>query len=232
MTAGRRKAKRGSEPRAKGASGSRESPGRLLVAGPVRILLDQRIASIHGTPMRLTRTVFDLLVYLVVARGRSVDESEILEQVIRSFHGRDTSLVRHTTFGSSAGRSAPIMRLSITSPHVLIGSLRLLHLPRIQASLEPVTIEKAQMWRDRPHRHSEPSRHPDLRAGCVCRRRQTTRCTRPITEAGTKGPPKHSTTKADGNSRSDSTFSNTSQIPMIGPSSGQTSSAHAPFNRT
>lgn len=58
-----------------------EAPPKELVAGPVRVNLDARVALLNDSPLTLTPVEFDLLAALVKAKGRVKTREQLLDSL-------------------------------------------------------------------------------------------------------------------------------------------------------
>ena len=75
-----------------------EPPDRQeeIVVGPLRIRTDQRSATLHGEPLKLTGLEFDLLTALARSRGRVKSREQLVETVAeRNYDGLDRSIDVH-----------------------------------------------------------------------------------------------------------------------------------------
>lgn len=75
--------------------GDSEQKEEILV-GPLRIRMDTKAATLHGSPLRLTALEFELLASLARARGRVKSREQLIETVAeRNYDGLDRSIDVH-----------------------------------------------------------------------------------------------------------------------------------------
>lgn len=71
-------------------------PKEEIVVGPLRIRIDTRSATLHGSPLRLTTLEFELLASMARARGRVKTREQLIETVAeRNYDGLDRSIDVH-----------------------------------------------------------------------------------------------------------------------------------------
>lgn len=71
-------------------------PKEEIAVGSLRIRLDTRSATLHGSPLRLTTLEFELLASLARARGRVKSREQLIETVAeRNYDGLDRSIDVH-----------------------------------------------------------------------------------------------------------------------------------------
>lgn len=71
-------------------------PREEVVVGPLRIRMDTRSATLHGSPLRLTTLEFELLAALARSRGRVKSREQLIETVAeRNYDGLDRSIDVH-----------------------------------------------------------------------------------------------------------------------------------------
>ena len=78
------------------ASSADSEPKEEIAVGPLRIRMDTRSATLHGSPLRLTALEFELLASLARARGRVKSREQLIETVAeRNYDGLDRSIDVH-----------------------------------------------------------------------------------------------------------------------------------------